>query len=97
MPLYTFKRLSTNETWEDLVSLSRREEILKDKDVVQIIYAPAIISGVVGISIKTDDGFKEVLSKAAEAHPTSPLADRVLKRGNKEVKNRQVAKKHFGT
>ena len=94
MPTYIFRRESTGEVWEEFISFARREEILQDPDVSQVPFAPAIVSGVIGTSLRVDDGFKEVLSKVAEAHPNSPLADRHLKRGVKEVKTREIVKKH---
>jgi hypothetical protein len=35
-----------------------------------------------------------VLSKVAEAHPTSTFADRYGKKSIKDVKTRQIVKKH---
>lgn len=96
MPIYFFRDKTTGEVREEMISMSQREEVLKDPNIEQIITAPALISGVVGISMKNDDGFKEVLSKAAEAHPSSPLADKVLTKGIKETKTKQVIKKHLG-
>lgn len=94
MPLYQFRRISTGEEFEELLSISAKETFLQDPDIEQVIFAPAIVSGVEGISYKTTDGFKEVLSKVAEHHPTSSLADKTLKRGVKEVKSRTAAAKH---
>lgn len=96
MPLYDFMRISTGETWEELMSISNRDELLKDSDIIQIPAAPRIVSGVVGISMRTDDGFKEVLSKVAEAHPASALYEKHAQKGVKEVKTNQVIEKHFG-
>lgn len=96
MPTYIFKRISTDEIWEEFISFAEREERLKDPDIIQVITAPAFVSGIMGLTMKNDDGFKEALSKAAEAHPSSPLADRELKRGVKEVKTKKAIKKHLG-
>jgi len=60
--------------------------------------APAFVYDgrpVSGYDSKTDNGFKEVLSKIADAHPHSPLADRYRRKTVKEVKTRQVVKKHL--
>ena len=43
---------------------------------------------------KTDNTWKEVMSKIAEQNPRSPLADNVLKKSTKRVKTDQVLKKH---
>ncbi len=48
-----------------------------------------IVSSVGSVDGKTDSGFKEVLSKAAEAHPNSPLGERY---GRKSVKDTQIEK-----
>ena len=54
-----------------------------------------IVSGVQGRSFKTDGGFNEVMSKIADKHPNSPLADKVNKTDTiAQNKVRNVAKKH---
>ena len=40
--------------------------------------------------MKNDGGWKDNLSRIAEAHPTSPLADQHRRRSIKEVKTAQV-------
>ena len=42
------------------------------------------------------DKFNEVLSKVAEAHPTSAVADKHGRKGIKEAKTAQIVKKHLG-
>ena len=44
--------------------------------------------------MKTDGGWKDNLSRIAEAHPTSPLADRYGKKSTKDIKTKQVVEKH---
>jgi hypothetical protein len=57
--------------------------------------APIVSYMGVGDNIsKTDDTFKEVMSKIAEQNPRSPLADRFLKKSSKRVKTDEVLKKH---
>ena len=73
--------------------MSEREQYLKDNpEVIQVPTAPNIVGGVGGI--RTDDGFKEVLSKISEAHPTSTLAQRHKRRTGKQVKTQQAINKH---
>jgi len=43
---------------------------------------------------KTDNTWKEVMSKIAEQNPRSPLADRVLRKDTKRVKTDQIVEKH---
>lgn len=94
MPLYDFYRLSTGEQWEALLSISARDELLKDPDIQQVPCTPKIVSGVLGITHKLDDTFKEKIARVAEAHPSSPLYDQVIQKGVKEVKTREAFKKH---
>jgi len=47
------------------------------------------------IDAKTDDGWKETLSKISEAHPDSELTKQYGKRrSNKDVKVEKIRKKH---
>jgi hypothetical protein len=61
----------------------------------QIITAPHIVGGV-NDRVKTDEGFKSVLSKVAEGHPNSALADKVgANKSIKQIKTSAVVKKHI--
>ena len=42
----------------------------------------------------TDNTWKEVLAKIGEKHPSSPLADQFVSKSVKEVKTREILKKH---
>ena len=52
------------------------------------------MAGGTGDRIKNDEGWKENLSRIAEAHPRSNLADRYSKKSVKQSKTEQVLKKH---
>ena len=45
-------------------------------------------------TFKNDDGWNENLSRIAEAHPNSALANKVKGKTAKEVKTQEVLKKH---
>ena len=78
-----------------MMSISEMEEYLtKNKHIRQRIGAVNIVGGVQGITHKQDGGFKDVLSKIAEAHPKSALAKEHRKRTIKEVQTDNVIKKH---
>ena len=78
-----------------MMTISEMEEYLaKNKHIRQRIGAVNIIGGIQGITHKNDQGFKEVLSKVAEAHPRSALAKEHGKRTIKEVQTERVIKKH---
>ena len=95
MPIYTFYNTRTKKTFDDMMSISEMEDYLaKNKHIRQRIGSVNIVGGVSGVSYKNDQGFKEVLSKVAEAHPTSPLGIEHRRRGVKEVKTEQAIKKH---
>ena len=95
MPLYTFKNTKTGKEFTDMMSISEMESYLKkNKHVKQQITSVNIVAGVSGMSYKNDQGWKETLSKVAEAHPQSALANEVGKKSIKQIKTEQVVKKH---
>ena len=92
MPIYTFENLKTGKVYDEMMSISEMEDYLKkNKHIKQKIHSVNIIGG---IQHKNDQGFKEVLSKVAEAHPRSALAKEHRKRTIKEVQTEKVIKKH---
>jgi hypothetical protein len=94
MPTYRFIDTKTGEKFESFMGIAAREEYLKENPHLQpVLTAPAIISGT-GSYQKTPSGFSEVLSKVAEAHPASPLAEKHGSKSIKDVKTRQIVKKH---
>ena len=100
MPTYQFRNTQTDEEFEVLMKISEREEYLKNNPHIQsIITAPALVSGVStsnSRSGRVPSGFNEVLSKVAEAHPTSKVAQRFGQKSIKQVKTEQIVKKHLG-
>ena len=95
MPIYTFENTKTGEVFDDMMSISDMEKFLKkNKHIKQKITTINISSGVQGINMKTDGGWKDNLSRIADAHPTSELAKQHRRRSIKEVKTQQVVEKH---
>tara|TARA_Y100000004_G_scaffold115674_1_gene129914 strand:+ start:93 stop:407 length:315 start_codon:yes stop_codon:yes gene_type:complete len=95
MPIYTFQNTKTGKVYDEMMSISEMESYLKkNKHIKQQIHSVNIVGGIQGITHKNDGGFKDVLSKIADAHPRSPLAKEHRKRSIKEVKTEQVIKKH---
>lgn len=90
MPIYEFRNKVTGEEWEEFLSFSGREEKLLDPDIEQVITAPAIISGIAGVTHKNDSGFTDMMSRIAKANPTSPLADKYGDKGIKATKTREA-------
>ena len=97
MPIYTFENTKTKKVYDEMMTISEMEEYLKkNKHIKQRVTRINIASGVMGAgSLKTDNGWNDNLQRIAEAHPNSALADRYKKRGIKEVKTREVVKKHL--
>jgi|TARA_B100001063_G_C16689442_1_gene516217 hypothetical protein len=42
MPLYSFKNKKTGKIWDEMLSLSEREDLLKNKHIEQLISAPRL-------------------------------------------------------
>ena len=62
MPLYTFRDINTCEQFDEMMSMSAREQYLKDNpNITQEIVKLNMVSGVGGI--KNDAGWKENLSR----------------------------------
>ena len=98
MPTYEFVNTETDEKFESFMKISEREEYLKNNTHIKpILSAPTIVSGVSTSNSrqgKVPTGFNEVLSKVAEAHPTSSVCERYGRKSIKDVKTREIVKKH---
>ena len=96
MPTYTFKNEKTGKVWDDMMMISEKEAYLKkNKHIKQQLTQINISSGVVGMgSMKNDNGWKEMQSRIAEAHPASNFAQQHGTRTAKEIKTQAVVKKH---
>ena len=95
MPIYTFENTKTKKVYDEMMSISEKEDFLdKNKHIKQLLTTINIVGGVQGITHKTDGGWNDNMQRIAEAHPTSPLAQRYKKKSIKEIKTEQVIKKH---
>lgn len=97
MPTYNFIDTINDEIIEVFMSISDREEFLKENPHMQptLLSAPNVVSGVSTSSQnRVPDGFKEVLSKVAEAHRYSDIGDKYGRAGIKEAKTKEVVRKH---
>ena len=97
MPIYTFENTKTGEVFDDMMMIAEKEVYLKkNKHIRQMLTTINISkSGVMGHGqMKTDNGWKEMQSRIAEAHPISPFADQHGKKSAKEIKTQQVVAKH---
>ena len=97
MPIYEFINTETGEGFEKFLSISGKEEYLKENPHIQqtITKAPGLVSSRGGTNDqKAGDGWREVLSKVAEKHPNSTVGERYGRKSIKEAKTAQVVKKH---
>lgn len=94
MPVYTFIDKSTNEVF-DIVMSMHDLDLYKEQHPEHERHfdsAPSVVSGV-SVTGKMDDGFKEVLSKISEAHPSSELAGQYGKKSVKQLKTERAIRK----
>ena len=96
MTIYSFKNTKTGKVYDDMMSIADKEVYLKkNKHIQQMVTKINISSGVVGIgAMKNDNGWKEMQSRIAEAHPASEFAQQHGKRSAKEIKTQAVVEKH---
>ena len=96
MPIYTFENTKTGKVYDDMMSIAEKETFLKkNKHIKQRLTSLNISSGVRGMGgMNNDGGWKDNLSRIADAHPNSALAQQHKKRSIKEVKTQQVVEKH---
>ena len=96
MPTYRFYNKNTKTEFEEYMTISDMEKFTKKKHIKLLVPTQMnIVSSVGSVDSKTDSGFKEVLSKAAEAHPNSPLAERYGRKSVKQTQVDRVRKKHM--
>ena len=94
MPTYTFENVKTGEEHTELMTIAEMESYLKkNKNISQVLMPINIIAGVSGITHKNDQGWKETLSKIAEANPHTPLGRQHGRKDVKTIKTKQAVQK----
>ena len=92
MPTYDFINTKTGKKFTEFMSISEKEVYLKkNKHIKQEIGKINIVSGT---GIKTDSGWKDMLSRIGDAHPGSKVHDEYGNKSTKDIKTRQVLEKH---
>tara|TARA_B100000513_G_scaffold156076_1_gene74374 strand:- start:209 stop:523 length:315 start_codon:yes stop_codon:yes gene_type:complete len=95
VPTYRFYNSKIKREYEELMSISEMEELIKKKHIKLLPPTQLnIVSSVGTMDGKTDSGWKEVMSKISEAHPKSELAKRYGKKSVKDTQIERVIKKH---
>mgnify|MGYP003326834512 CR=1 FL=1 len=94
MPRYDFLNTDTNEIEEHTMSYKVLDEFKQNNPhLKQQISAMNIVGGT-GDRVKVDGGFNDVLQKIAATQPDTPMGERYHRKSAKEVKTREVIKKH---
>lgn len=97
MPIYEYHNRLTGEVWEEFWSISSHQQFLSENpDIEQVMHAPALVSGIAGLTHKNDSGFKDMMSRIATANPTSPLAEKYGDKGIKASKTREAVNRQKG-
>jgi len=95
MPLYGIQNLGGKPEGDFWGSWAAFQDFLQENPgLKQTISAAAIISGVAGLTHKIDSGFKDVLSRIADANVGSPLAAEYGRKDIKSVKTRDLVNKY---
>ena len=86
MPIYEIENTETGEIFEIMMKIGDKERLLrKNTHFRQVPSAPNLNFGGVGDRVKRDGGMNDVLSKIADANPSSPMAEdfgkKSMKRG----------------
>lgn len=95
MPTYTFKDTKSNEYFEEIMSYDEKVRFLKECPwISSVLDGINIVAGVgVDSRIKNDDGWIENLQRIGEAHPSSDLASRYVKKTANEAKTENAVAK----
>ena len=95
MPTYRFRRKNGKE-FEKVMMIAEMEEYRKKHPNLELCLPSTlnIVSGVGSIDSKTSSGWKDVLGKISEAHPSSELAKQYGKKSVRETQVQSVREKH---
>ena len=96
MPTYDFENTKTGEVTTEMMSIAELDEFKKNNPhMKQLISKVNIVGGVMGMGrMKTDGGWKDMLSRIGDAHPGSKVHDLYGNKYIKDIKTRQVLQKH---
>jgi len=73
MPTYTFRNKHTLEQFDEIMSISAREEYLKQNPHLESVITAPSIGDSVRLGRGRDSGFKDVLQRIHERTPGSDL------------------------
>ncbi len=93
---YTFRNKKTGVVETHNVRLSDYDNFKKKHPHLEryLESPPTVVYNGKSFTSSTDNTWKEVLAKIGEKHPNSPLADEYTSKSVKEVKTKELVKKH---
>lgn len=91
MPTYVFKDTNTDEVWEESCSIAERDGFLDANPHITTVIQP--VGFVSNNGLRNDDGFKDMMSRIADANPTTPIAEKYGRKDPTTVKKREIIKK----
>jgi hypothetical protein len=98
MATYTFVNTTTGEVEEHVMRMTEYDNFKESNPHLERYFESAAAISYNGRGDlsggKTDNTWKEVLTKIAEQNPRSPLADRVLKKDQRRIATDQIIQKH---
>lgn len=81
MPTYTFRDKETGEVFDKLFKWDDRQLFLEQNPNLEPVIGAAALGDSVRLGIRrTDDGFREVLSKIGANNPRSNLSDKLSRK-----------------
>ena len=95
MPRYDFYNEETGVVEEHTMSWKDLDEFKSSNPHLKQQISALNIVGGTGDRVKTDAGFKEVLSKVGEAYPGSNVDKRYNTQSVKDIKTKEIVKKHI--
>ena len=95
MPRYDFYNEETGVVEEHTMSWKDLDEFKSNNPHLKQQISALNIVGGTGDRVKTDAGFKEVLSKVGEAYPGSNVDKRYNTQSVKDIKTKEIVKKHI--
>lgn len=63
MPIYTFRNKNTNEETDQIISYVNYDNFVNEHPDLERVFKPVRIVSGTGFSIKTDNGFRDVLKR----------------------------------
>lgn len=93
---YTFLNKKTNKVETHEMKISEYDAFKVSNPHLEryLESPPTVVYDGKSFTARQDNSWKEVLTKIGEKHPNSPLADQYVRKSTKEVKTREVLKKH---